>query len=104
MTGPDTGNFENGSNDLLSCDAITHRILSYLEGHLSSSEMERMRHHFANCPSCAEHTVVVRELRRSLKSVPAHRPPAHLHANLQVMASREAARRRTVRTALERWS
>lgn len=60
--------------------------------------MQRMRHHLATCPECAEDSAHVAELRSKLRAMPAPAMPAELSTRLRVTASREAARRRTRQT------
>jgi len=90
------------SSDPLACDAAMRRNRLYLEGHLSAVETERLQRHIANCPDCAEQTNTVRSMRRSLHSLPAKPAPVRLRTDLRIIASREAASRRSVGTAKER--
>lgn len=99
MTGSDTTNSE-----MFSCDAARRRTLSYLEGHLPTDEMQRMRQHLAVCPDCAEQSPAVWEFRKTLRSIPAPKPPSGLKMKLQVDASREAARRRSRISLRARWT
>jgi len=96
MTGPDTPNSE-----MFSCAAARRRSLSYQEGHLPPNEMELMRNHLAECPMCAEHSGAVYELRKSLRTLPPPAQPPNMNLQLRVTASKEAARRRSRRTAGE---
>lgn len=102
MSGPDTSK-PLSCDDLLSCEEMIHRARLYPEGILSAADITAMQSHMAKCPSCAEQSATVRGLRRSLRSLPGRSAPAHLRSHLQVLGSREAARRRSTRTARERW-
>lgn len=89
---------------MFSCDAARRRTLSYVEGHLPADEMQRMRRHLALCPMCAEESGTVYELRRNLKSLPLRVAPPDLRVRLRVMASHEAARRRSRRSFAAVWA
>jgi anti-sigma factor RsiW len=68
------------------------------DGCVVDTERRHAMEHMDSCPDCASRAVQITEIRRSLKQTPSRPVPSDLALQLRVLASREAARRRTINT------
>lgn len=86
-----------------SCDGLRSLHSARLHGGARSAEERlELEQHLSSCAICSEQTPSVRQLRQSLKSMPAPVPPADLSMRLRVAASQEGSRRQR-RSALGLW-
>jgi anti-sigma factor RsiW len=85
----------SSSRESFSCTEVRRSLPAYLNGALNIDTRIQMDVHFSECPECAEESIGVRELRRSMRSMPRITVPAGVATRLNVLASREAARRRS---------
>ncbi|MFB3825669.1 MAG: zf-HC2 domain-containing protein [Bryobacteraceae bacterium] len=68
-------------------------ISAHLDHQLPDEEGVRVEQHLASCRECAARSREFAQLRSGLRSMAYARPPAELISRLQVVASRERARR-----------
>ena len=74
---------------------ISHSDLSdYLDGWATDRERRNIERHLSCCAHCSERVREYCAIRGSMRSLPARRPSRNLVTKLQILASREGARRR----------
>jgi anti-sigma factor RsiW len=91
----------------MSCQTVRNSLSGFLDHAVAGDERTRMALHLAGCRECAAHLRGLSELSDGLKSLPAAAVPERLRTQLQVLASRERARRNATRTlplALHTWA
>lgn len=79
--------------ETLNCRSVRVHVWEYVAGTLPEAERDAVAAHLSACRDCDAHRADVRSLRMGLKSLPAHHLSPLLKTRLQVVASRERARR-----------
>lgn len=77
----------------MSCLTVQKLISAHLDRQLPDEERSRVEQHLAGCRECAERSRQFAQVRGALRSMIRARPPAQLISRLQVVASKERARR-----------
>lgn len=77
----------------MQCSNTTRGLSAYVDGAGSVDERRAMALHVSNCADCAVTVEQYENMRRSLRALPPQLPSAHLYTALQVVASKERARR-----------
>jgi Putative zinc-finger len=74
---------------------IPHSDLSdYLDGWATDQERRDIERHLSSCTDCSGRVQEYREIRQSMRQLPSRKLSQHVITKLQVLASRESARRR----------
>jgi hypothetical protein len=77
----------------MSCHKVQKSISAFVDRKLPVEERERITRHLRLCRECSTYSQAVLDLRTSLRRLPARPVPEQLSSELQVLASRERARR-----------
>jgi hypothetical protein len=80
----------------MDCQEVRTIISAMVDGCVVDSERRGAMAHMDGCPDCACLSRQIVEIRRSLGQAPAPQIPTGLALRLQVIASREASRRRAI--------
>jgi hypothetical protein len=80
----------------MDCQQVRMLISAMADGCVVDTERREAMSHMDGCRDCATRSQQIFEIRRSLKQTPSRPVPAELTLQLQVLASRAAARRRTL--------
>jgi len=80
----------------MDCQEVRTLISAMADGCVVDAERRDAMAHLEGCAECAGHARQIVEIRRRMKETPARPVPAELGLQLRVIASREAARRRTI--------
>src|SRR5215469_6364105 len=81
----------------MSCGMVEKWLSAFLDRALPRNEAESVSQHLSGCRECAARLKELVELRTLLRGLPEERIPVNLASQLQVMASREQARRTRTR-------
>ena len=77
----------------MSCENEQELVCSLLDRRINGEQRENALAHVASCGTCNAAYESMQTLRASLRTLPTAPPPAHLEANLRVLASHERVRR-----------
>ena len=88
----------------ISCSAAANHFPAFLEGDLSAAEQRRIDAHMDTCGRCSAQVQQMRQLRSTLRRMPARIPPAALRTRLRVVASRELVRQKSRASLPAMWS
>jgi len=77
----------------MSCQIVRGSLSEFLDRRLVGNERTRVALHLAECRECTAHLRGLSKARESLRSLPSAPVPQPLGTQLQVLASREMARR-----------
>lgn len=80
----------------MDCQEVRTLISAMADGCVMDNERRDALAHLDHCVECAGRSRHIVEIRRSLRQLPQQPIPADLTLELRVIASREAARRRTI--------
>jgi hypothetical protein len=88
----------NNNNDeptlmKLTCAAATRLLSPYLDGALTGTEMQALRHHLDSCSACSREYTALRQTQQLLMSAGRPAVPADLGLKLRLAISREAAQK-----------
>lgn len=78
-----------------------------MDGRIREAEIGELKRHLTRCSDCTLHYHQLRNLRASLRTLPARRAPEKLETNLRVIASQQQALRQrhaTVSSNVRYWS
>jgi hypothetical protein len=78
----------------ISCSTAANHVSAYLDGLLPDAAQKQMDTHLNGCDPCDEKLRQMRQLRSTLRRMPARVPPPSLHTRLRVVASRELVRQK----------
>jgi len=77
----------------MNCRTVQISFSAHLDGLLSSEARHELISHLDRCGACETHFAQMVRVRAALRRLPAKVPPAQLSTSLQVIASKERARR-----------
>jgi hypothetical protein len=90
----------------MKCESVKQLISAYVDSRLEPSERWDVERHLSTCRGCSSVVRQVKQVRLALHTSGRRRVPEHLKTSLQIVASREYARRQrvvTFRSAIEHW-
>ena len=75
----------------MTCNGVSQKIGSYLDGELSGSEMLGIRKHLQSCDACAEEAESLRSLKSAISNLPCLEAPEGLEDRLIAAIRAESA-------------
>ena len=86
-----------GSTKSMKCEHAQSLLSPYLDGAVTGTEMQAVRHHLDSCPACAQEFSLLRQTQQLLTSAGRPAAPPDLGLKLRLAISREAAQTRRPR-------
>jgi hypothetical protein len=88
----------------MSCVNVQELMSALLDRQLAEEESKQVLEHIRSCSKCGAHLESMQHLRSVMRGMQQPPLPAHLAANLRVLASHESARRQMQATFAARWN